>query len=367
MSNSTVENRVYASESNLPGQGTVVTEVYNLKDGQYSIEVGTSGAKLLKGIGSEATELCRLDGAAYKDVNEGVSLMRKFLSNKSPNEVIGQMLTSLYTIKRKSWKFVNSEHHNEYLFVKTGDKVTKYALSRDSEQQPVLGSKSESSLEEFQEQGEFDYNGGKVTLSDVDSGHINFIELSEGAFVAHFDGKELSGYYSAKKNDTFFALQKVAVKEAFYLSVEKPSIITHFADFKLSRSSDGSLTIKGVAIRGDGYYNGVYFPWEEVKAMARSLVGSKITYAHRNVALGKVVATWIDEATKNIYFEGRVTDPLMIDMIVNENRFNAVSTEGEYALYRDVINNSIVAKQIHASGLSIVEDPACPSARFFVA
>jgi hypothetical protein len=122
------------------------------------------------------------------------------------------------------------------------------------------------------------------------------------------------------------------------------------------------LTIKGVAIK-EGLWNGLYYPYEEIKNRINTLVGKPVFLDHNKSVrdmVGKVKSVTNDDVNRQALFEVDVFDELTARKIM-EHLVDSVSVG--VVVDRVKEGNTLIARNHDYGELSFVIIPACDSAK----
>jgi len=127
-----------------------------------------------------------------------------------------------------------------------------------------------------------------------------------------------------------------------------------------------ALSVKPLIIRGiylsEGYWNGVWYPLEEIKKAVGKLKGKPFKVKHgtdwqfRDKIVGRVTKDWWDDDIKAAAFEAEITDERLIPLI-KTRIFFGVSVKTTYDQREE--NGKLVARNLDYVELSSVDKPAC--------
>ena len=118
--------------------------------------------------------------------------------------------------------------------------------------------------------------------------------------------------------------------------------------------------IKFKALR-EGKFNGVFYPEEELKKAAHTLMGKPLTVNHGKQVqdvIGRIVFAQWNEEMRHIEGRAEIVEPFKdIAMQVHQGLIKGVSVE-VYVEYSQT-KNGVTAKNAEFSALSLVKNPAC--------
>jgi len=199
-------------------------------------------------------------------------------------------------------------------------------------------------------------------------------EKLKGVFELRFDTEKLQENYKYRyifsKTDERDELIKILIEQIEELSFQPERTIENL-EFKqtvgvlkelLQNGNVVPLTIRGTALK-EGTWNGLFYPYEEIKKRAQELVGKLLMTDHgksvRDI-IGKVVTVTCDDVNRLARFEAQITDEDIARKVL-EGLVDSVSVG--VIVDRVKEGNNLTARNYEFKELSIVITPACVDAK----
>ena len=195
-----------------------------------------------------------------------------------------------------------------------------------------------------------------------------------GVFELRFDTEKLQENYKYRyifsKIDEKDQLIEILIDEIAELSLQ-PERTQENLEFKqnigvlkelLQNGNVVPLTIKGIALK-EGIWNGLFYPYEEIKKRAQELVGKALLIDHgksvRDI-VGKVTGVTLDDVNRLARFEAQITDESIARKVL-EGLVDSVSVG--VIVDRMKEGRGLTARNYEFKELSIVLVPACTDAK----